>query len=94
MEEETGITPKALQDRPELHRRWHYVKEVFDDLSGSRNYTMGGAANIPFSEFYLYAQAYGFSSGDLIDVWQDLRIVDSIWLSKSAEKQASKQKST
>ena len=94
MEEETGIIPKALQDRPELHRRWDYAKEVFDDLGGSRRYTAGGAANIPFSEFYLYAKAHNFDSEDLIDVWQDLRIVDSIWLSKVAEKQAAKQKST
>ncbi len=94
MQEETGITPKALLDRPVLVDRWHYPKEVFEDLGGSRRYTAGGAANIPFSEFYLYALAYKFEPDEMVDVWEDLKLIDSIWLSKVAEKQAAQQKST
>lgn len=94
MQEESGITPKALQDRPTLIKRWHFSKEVFDDLGGSRRYTAGGAANIPFSEFYLYAQMHGFDSWDMVDIWEDLKTIDNIWLPKVAEKMAAKQKST
>lgn len=93
MQEETGITPKALLDRPVLEQRWAYAKEIFDDLGGSRRYTAGGAANIPYSEYFLYATAHRFSSEDLIDYWQDLKLIDSIWLSKTTEKQAAQQKS-
>ena len=94
MQEETGITPKALLDRPVLEQRWSYPRQVFDDLGGSRRYTAGGAANIPFSEFYLYSKAYGFEPDEVTDVWEDLKLIDSIWLSKTTEKQAAQQKST
>lgn len=88
------MAPKALQDRPTLARRWEFPKAVFDALHGSRNYTAGGAANIPFSEYERYARAYGFSRLELIDVWEDLLIIDNIWLAKVAEKQAVEKNST
>lgn len=94
MQEETGITPKALLDRPTLIKRWHYAKTIFDDLSGSRNYTAGGPANIPYPVYSMYANDRCFSTEELIDVWEDLAIIDSIWLSKVAEKQAAQRKST
>jgi hypothetical protein len=94
MQEESGITPKALLDRPELNQRWHFAKDTFDALGGSRRYTAGGPANIPFSEFYLYAKAYAFEDSDTTEVWEDLKLLDTIWLSKVAEKQAASQKTT
>jgi hypothetical protein len=94
MQEETGITPKALLDRPSLDQRWFFAKSVFDDLSGSRNYTAGGPANIPYTVYSMYAHDRGFSQLDLIDVWEDLSLIDSIWLTKVVEKQAAQRKST
>jgi hypothetical protein len=94
MQEETGITPKALVDRPALDQRWHYAKSVFDDLAGSRNYTAGGPANIPYTVYSMYANDRGFSQSDLIDVWEDLSLIDSIWLAQVIEKQNAQRKST
>lgn len=94
MQDETGITPKALLDRPVLEERWHYAKSVFDELNGSRRYTMGGPANIPYSEYSRYANDRGFSQHDIIEVWEDLALIDNIWLAKVTEKQAAQRKST
>ena len=82
-----GVTPKALESMPTLNRRWEYAKEVFDDLTGSRRYTASGPANIPFSEYERYARAYSFSQTELTEYWEDLQIVDNIWLMEVAKKQ-------
>lgn len=55
---------------------------------------MGGPANIPYSEYSRYANDRGFSRYDIEDVWDDLSLIDSIWLSKVSEKQAAARKST
>lgn len=94
MQEKTGIEPRALKDRPSLSRRWVYPKLVFDDLSGSRRYTASGPANIPISEYGVYAKAYGITGHQWIEVWEDLSIVDTVWLSEIAKKQKAEQKST
>lgn len=82
-----GVTPKALQRRPQLIRRWEYAKELFEELTGSRRYTASGPANIPFSEYYAYASAQGFDQTDLMEFWADLQIVDEVWLVEVAKKQ-------
>lgn len=88
MQEESGITPKALETRPILAERWVYPKSVFDELTGSRRYTMNGPANIPISEYDVYARGYGFSRLEWASIWEDVSTIDSIWLSEIAKKQA------
>jgi hypothetical protein len=84
MQEETGITPPALKNRPELHDDWVFTQQIWRDLNGSRRYHMGGAAGIPFSEFYLWARAHGFSCTDLTDAWEAVHRYDEIWLEEQA----------
>ena len=86
IQKETGTTPSALVNRPVLAERWQFADEVFSELSGSRRFTMGGPANIPFSEFYLYAVAHSFSRQETVEVWDDLRQMDNAWLSAVREK--------
>jgi len=88
IQERDGIVPKALESRPILNDRWVYSKSVFDELSGSRRFTMNGPANIPISEYDVYARGYGFSRLEWASVWEDVSIIDSIWLSEIAKKQA------
>lgn len=76
----TGTTPIALRDRPILSERWAFTDEVFTELTGSRNYTAGGPANIPFNQFYLWAKAHRFTLTELTEVWKDLREFDNAWL--------------
>ena len=86
MQEDMGVTPKALENKPELVRRWEYPKELFDCLSGSRRYTSAGPANIPLSEYDKYAKAYGFSQTEYTEYWEDLQVVDSVWLGEIAKR--------
>ena len=87
VQKDTGATPSALLNRPSLVERWQFADEVFSELSGSRQYTMGGPANIPFSEFYLYAIAHNFTGQELVEVWDDLRQIDNAWLAAVRAKQ-------
>lgn len=92
------MTPKALETQPKLIRRWEVVKEMFNELTGSRRYTSNGPANIPVSEFKAFAAIYEFSPKECVDYWEDLQVVDSVWISEvgkkreAAEKQAKKGK--
>ncbi len=85
-----GENPRALINRPVLIDRWKYPVEVFNQLTGSRRYTSNGAANIPISEFSHYAAGYGFTSEEWTSTWEDLTIVDNVWLSEVAKRAKSK----
>lgn len=89
MQEDSGIVPRALATRPTLSQRWVFPKSVYDELSGSRRYTMNGAANIPISEYDVYAKGYGFSKTEWQEVWEDVTLIDSLWLSEANKKSAS-----
>ncbi len=89
-----GITPKALQNRPVLDQRWHFANTVFNALTGSRRYTAGGPANIPISEYDVYARGYGFTAMEWRDTWEDLQVIDSIWLTEVAKKMAASKPGT
>lgn len=99
--EETGQKPAALANRPTLASKWDFPHRVWSELSGSRNYTPGGVAEIPFSEFYMWATAHEYTKSEMQSMWEDLHVFDSIWVSenrkrsqKDAEDKQSKQKST
>ena len=91
MAENTGIAPRALKDRPELHQRWHFAKEVFDDLTGSRNYTVEGPANIPITAYDCHARGYGFTPSEWRSNWEDLRTSDTVWLEERAKRKKSEE---
>lgn len=56
IEEDTGETPPALKFRPVLTQWQQPFMSAFHELSGSRNYHMAGAANIPISEILAYLE--------------------------------------
>lgn len=80
MADETGVVPPALAKRPELDESWHFPQQIWRELNGSRRYHAAGAAGIPFSEFYLWARAYQFSTLELVDNWESVHRYDEIWL--------------
>jgi hypothetical protein len=60
VEEQTGKTPGGLQERPTLTPNQWYYREVFEELSGSRQYTMDGMPlPIPMSELLAYCELFG-----------------------------------
>lgn len=87
---EAGQPVPALQTRPQLARRWAYTQEVYETLRGSRRYTMGGAANIPFSEFASYANYLEFPQWYAVELWRDLALMDNLFLTEHKAKQDAK----
>lgn len=87
MWEETGTKPPALESRPQLKQRWVIPHEVWRELSGSRNYTPGGLAEIPFSEFFLWAWAHDYTKSEMQSMWEDVHIIDVAWLEEQAKVQ-------
>lgn len=83
---ETSLIPKALDSRPVLNERWIEPYKVWAELSGSRNYTAGGPAGIPFSEFCLWALAYGYTREELTCMWEDVRVMDMTWLAETSKR--------
>lgn len=83
---ETGQIPKALDSRPVLSERWAEPYKVWAELSGSRNYTAGGPAGIPFSEFFLWALAYGYTREEMTCMWEDMKCIDTTWLAETAKR--------
>lgn len=60
VEEQTGVTPASLQNRPTLSTHLWYYREVYSDLSMSRNYTSEGMPlAIPLSEIHAYCEMFG-----------------------------------
>lgn len=84
--EATRQIPQALDRRPILADRWTEPYKVWAELSGSRNYTAGGAAGIPFSEFFLWAVAFRYSREELEYMWEDVHHIDVVWLSETTKR--------
>jgi len=87
-----GIKPEALVNRPELAERWHIPYRVWKEVDGSRNYTPAGLAEIPFSEFFLWAIAYKYTLTELTSMWEDVHRIDVAWLLEHGKRQEAKQK--
>jgi len=83
--EETGIKPPALTTQPTLVSRWSIPYKVWVELSGSRNYHMGGAAEIPFSEFFMWALAHRYTPLEMECMWEDVHVIDKVWLGAQAD---------
>lgn len=85
MWQESGKKPDALANRPTLHKRWNIPYSIWVEISGSRNYHAAGAAEIPFSEFFLWAIAHDYTKAELVCMWEDVHTVDRVWLSEAAK---------
>ena len=87
-----GTKPAALVNKPQLDQRWHIPYAIWQKVEGGRNYTAGGPAELPFSEFYLWAQAYNYTNSELTCMWEDVHVIDTCWLREYGKKQEAKQK--
>lgn len=60
VEEQTGKTPGGLLERPTLTANQWYYRDVYEDVSGSRQYTTDGQPlPIPISEVLAYCELFG-----------------------------------
>lgn len=79
-EELTGAQTEEQKGAPVL-KPWNgWMWDAFMSLSGSRSWTMGGAAAIPFSEVLAYMAWQGIG-GEASEVfWQQIRAMDTVFV--------------
>lgn len=89
MRKETGIVPRALQNRPLLNRRQAYYYTVFQNLSGSRAVSMAGALPIQVSEILAYCTLFKIDPlHERVLIFRYVTEMDSVFLAHLAKKQA------
>lgn len=87
IEEDTGETPPALLARPILSQFEQPYMDAFNILSGSRQWTMGGPAAIPFSEIAAYLEFNHIDDPDEREEYITMiRSLDAEYLKISAAK--------
>ncbi len=93
-QEESGITPRALQNRPVIPIEIQFAWSIFSELSSYRLPSgMGGQAAIQLSEFLAYAGLWQFSRTETQEVWATVHKIDLIWLEILAKRHEAEVKS-
>ena len=87
--EKTGELPTALKNRPGLPEGWDVPLKVFENVSGSRQSKFSGVGEIPYSEFFLYATSIGYRGADLNDLWEEVHLIDMIYVNQLTKMQKS-----
>ena len=75
-----GPDHKVNASRPELDEENVFVMTVFQHLSPSRPVYFGGAGPIPFTEIEAFCRLAGFSPEERLDLAQQIRALDLIYL--------------
>jgi hypothetical protein len=87
-QESSGITPKALENRPDLAEHLKFYWAVFDELSGLRTYSdMGSPRPIFLREFLDYAGLWQFTRLETQDCWRYVRLIDKEWIELFSKRQ-------
>ena len=82
-EELTGELPAEAAAAPQLKSWNNWVWQAFTDLTGSRQWTMGGPAGIPFSEVKAWLEWQGIAGEEAEDLVHLLRELDNEYLKLS-----------
>ena len=82
LQEESGITPFALQNRPVLDDRLSYFYSLFLDISNRcRSYDAEGRPQDLTAAAYLaYTQVSGWPVEDVRWAWPTVALFDDVWL--------------
>jgi hypothetical protein len=51
---------------------------------------MSGITQIPFSEFFIYAWAYGYRGDELTDLWEIFHLIDITFVSEFSKQKQDK----
>lgn len=92
MKEKSGITPPALQNKPELGYEWEYPMSVWKNLTGSRAIHQGGIGEIVFSEVASWCVTHGIYGEDLDELWREVHHIDTVWTQQTRLKMAEEAK--
>lgn len=73
---------------PKLDLRQVLVYNIFQDLTGSRNYSMSGAPlPIPYPVFSCYCADFNIRGAETIGQrWRQIQMLDGVYLEHMAEK--------
>mgnify|MGYP000007439941 FL=1 len=82
LQEESGITPFALQNRPVLDDRLSYFYSLFLDVSNRcRTYDAEGRPlDLTAAAFLAYCQVNGWPAEDMRWAWPMVATIDDVWL--------------
>lgn len=97
MHEQSGYTPLAFQNKPELEPHLQLAWDVYHTLSRSRCWSESGPQPIACSEFYAHTARLGFQPGDseqellgLVQALDQAYLQDWIERRKKADAEAAK----
>ena len=92
MQEESGFTPPALQNRPVLDDRLSYFHRLYIDVSNRcRQYSAEGRPlDISPGSFLDYCKVNGWPAEDVTWAWPMIATFDDVWLEILREAEASK----
>ena len=86
MQETQGITPPALERRPNLDRRLSWVVSEFRKLSRDRGYTDGGPLPLTTGVIRTYYDAFQMHDFDFDDFHEKMVAIDDIWVAEVTAK--------
>jgi hypothetical protein len=87
IERDTGETPTALKNKPVLNQWEMLYWEMYSDITGSRQWTAGGPAEIPYPVKILWLdENHIFDRQDREDYLLVVRALDNAYLEHVAEK--------
>jgi hypothetical protein len=91
LQQQHGITPKALLERPEVHDLGGETLDAFYTLSSSRAYGMGGPLAVSIEAMFAYCQMFGVESlDDRTDFLHTMQRLDKAYLAAVAEREDKK----
>jgi len=84
--EESGITPKALENRPKLSAHLQYGYKVFWELSETRQSAFAGINRLSLAEFNHYCFLNEIQRQEAQDLWWQISTLDRAFKAYMQEK--------
>jgi len=89
IQETTGMTPKALLDRPRIVQYDRYYLDTYYDLAAARCYNQAGIQPIPVVDIVAYMNLVGVAeSSERYRIFQAVRSLDAAYLKHVMEKKS------
>lgn len=91
MQEQQGITPEALLNRPELTEFQTWLVSEFGRLSKDRRYTDTGPLPLHTGAILTYYNAFKMHGICFEDFYDRMTAIDDIWLERVSERSKKEQ---
>lgn len=88
IQEETGVVPKALQNRPTLAEHLKHGWAVFSELNAQRLPGYAAPSALQLSQLLGLANLWQWSRRETQDTWELVSLIDRLWLREVEKRQA------